>query len=73
MLPAIGQLTVGTLLSSAFVALIGAKDMTGMARNIIFAYFSSELYLVLAVTYFIIAFPMSRALTAVERRMQAYT
>jgi His/Glu/Gln/Arg/opine family amino acid ABC transporter permease subunit len=73
MLPAIGQLTVGALLSSAFVAIIGAKDMTGMSRNVIFTYFSSELYLVLAATYFVIAFPISRALTALERRMQAYS
>lgn len=73
MLPSIGQITVGALLSSAFVAIIGARDMTGMTRNIIFTYFSTELYLVLAVTYFIIAFPLSRALTALERRMQTYT
>jgi His/Glu/Gln/Arg/opine family amino acid ABC transporter permease subunit len=73
MLPAIGQMTVGTLLTSAFVAILGAKDMTGMSRNIINAYFTTELYLILAATYFIIAFPMSRALTALERRMHAYT
>ncbi len=73
MLPAIGQMTVGTLLSSAFVAILGAKDMTGMSRNIINAYFTTELYLVLAATYFIISFPISRALTALERRMKAYS
>ena len=72
MLPAIGQITVGTLLNSAFVAILGAKELTGMTRNIVNAYFTTELYLVLAITYFVIAFPLSRTLTALERRMQAY-
>ena len=69
MLPAIGQLMVGTMINSAFVSQIGAKDITGMARNIINAFFSTELWIVVAVTYFLIAFPLSRALNWLERRI----
>jgi len=69
MLPAIGQLMVGTMINSAFVSQIGARDITGMARNIINAFFSTELWLVVAVTYFVIAFPLSRAINWLERRI----
>lgn len=69
MLPPIGQMVVSTLISSAFVSQIGVKDITGMGRNIINDLFASELWLVVAFTYFIIAFPMSRILTWLERRL----
>ena len=69
MLPAIGQLMVGTMINSAFVSQIGAKDITGMARNIINAFFSTELWIVVAVTYFLIAYPLSRALNWLENRI----
>ena len=51
MLPAIGAQVVATLLNSSFVAIIGGKDLTGMSRNIIYSYFTSELWLVVAFTY----------------------
>ncbi len=69
MLPAIGATIIVTLLNSAFVAVIGAKDITGMSRNIINAYFTSELYFVVALTYFMMAYPMSRILALLERRL----
>jgi len=72
MLPAIGQLIVGTLLNSAFVAVLGGKDVTGMSRLIIDASFASELYFVVALTYFIIAFPLSRVLSYLDRRWKLY-
>ena len=69
MLPAIGQLVVGMLLNSAFVSQIGARDITGVGRNIINALFTTELWLVVAFTYFVIAFPLSRFLVWLERRL----
>lgn len=72
MLPAIGATLIVTLLNSAFVAAMGARDLTGMSRNIINAYFTSELYLVLALVYFIMAYPLSRLLSFFERRMKLY-
>lgn len=68
-LPAIGQLVVGMLLNSAFVSQIGARDVTGMGRNIINATFSTDLWLVIAFTYFVIAFPVSRLLDWLEHRL----
>lgn len=69
MLPAIGAQVVVTLLNSAFVAVMGGKDITGMSRNIIYAWFTSELYFVVALTYFIISYPLSRGLAWLERRL----
>ena len=68
-IPAVGQLVVGILLNSAFVSQIGARDITGMGRNIINATFSTDLWLVIAFTYFVIAFPVSRLLDWLERRL----
>jgi polar amino acid transport system permease protein len=68
MLPAIGTMAIGTLLNSAFAAVIGARDITGMARNIVNSLFTFELYFIVAGTYFLIAYPASRALAAAERR-----
>lgn len=73
MLPAIGQLIVGTLINSSTVALLGGRDITGMSRNIIYAYWTTELYMVVAVTYFVICYPISRVLTWLERRMKVLT
>ena len=70
MLPAVGQLIIGMLLNSAFVSQIGARDVTGMARNIINAAFTTELWLVVALTYFVIAFPISRLLAWLEKRIR---
>lgn len=72
MLPAIGATLIVTLLNSAFVAAMGARDLTGMTRNIINAYFTSELYLVLALVYFLMAYPLSRLLALLEKRMQLF-
>jgi polar amino acid transport system permease protein len=69
MLPAIGAQVVVTLLNSSFVAVIGGKDLTGMSRNIIYSYFTSELWFIVAATYFVVSYPMSRALTWLERRL----
>jgi His/Glu/Gln/Arg/opine family amino acid ABC transporter permease subunit len=72
MLPAIGQLVVGTLLNSAFVAVLGGKDVTGMSRLIIDSTFTTELYIVVALTYFMIAYPLSRGLSYLERRWKLH-
>jgi len=69
LLPAIGAQIVVTLLNSSFVAVIGGKDLTGMSRNIIYSYFTSELWFIVALTYFIVSYPMSRVLTWLERRL----
>jgi polar amino acid transport system permease protein len=69
MLPAIGAQVVVTLLNSSFVAVIGGKDLTGMSRNIIYSYFTSELWFIVAATYFVVSYPMSRALSWLERRL----
>jgi polar amino acid transport system permease protein len=67
MLPAIGAQIIVTLLNSSFVAVMGGKDITGMSRNIIFAWFTSELYFVVALIYFALSYPLSRALAWAER------
>jgi His/Glu/Gln/Arg/opine family amino acid ABC transporter permease subunit len=73
MLPAIGQMVVGILLTSAFASQIGVRDITGVGRNIINTLFATELWLVVAFVYFAIAFPMSRALSWLERRLATTT
>lgn len=69
MLPAIGAQIVVTLLNSSFVAIIGGKDITGMSRNLIYSYFTSELWFVVALTYFVVSYPISRAITWLEHRL----
>lgn len=69
LLPAIGAQVVVTLLNSSFVSVMGGKDITGMSRNIIYSWFSNELYVVVALTYLVIAYPMSRAVSWLERRL----
>lgn len=69
-LPSLGHLAIVTLLNSSFASVIGAGDLTGMTRNIINANFSTPLWLVVGAVYFLIAFPVSRILLALERRME---
>lgn len=69
MLPAIGAQIIVTLLNSSFVAIMGGKDLTGMSRNLIYSYFTSELWFIVAATYFAVAYPMSRILAWLERRL----
>jgi His/Glu/Gln/Arg/opine family amino acid ABC transporter permease subunit len=70
MLPALGQATVAILLDSAAIAVLGSREITGISRNIINGMFTPELYFVVAATYFVIAFPMSRLFTSAERRLK---
>jgi His/Glu/Gln/Arg/opine family amino acid ABC transporter permease subunit len=69
MLPAIGQRVVGTLLDSSVVSVIGAREITGVSRNIIDTYFATGLWWIVAVTYLLIAFPLSRLFGYLERRL----
>ena len=56
MLPTIGQYAVGTLINTSYVSVIGGREMTNVARGVIDTYFATELWWVLAVTYFMLAF-----------------
>jgi len=69
MLPAIGQLSVGTLLNSSLVSVIGGREVTTISRDIIDLYFSTPLWWAVAATYFIVAFPLSRFFSFLERRL----
>lgn len=69
LLPAIGAQVIVALLNSSFVAVMGGKDITGMSRNLIYTWFSNELYIVVAATYFAIAYPLSRLMAWLERRL----
>lgn len=68
LIPTIGQYTVSAVLSTAAVSTIGGAEITNMTRNIIDIYFSIELWIVVAITYFLIAFPLSRFFGFLERR-----
>lgn len=70
MLPAVGQLIVGNLINSSWVSVIGGADLTGTTRDIIDSYFAVNLWWVLAGVYFILSFPLSRALSYAERRVR---
>ena len=69
MLPAIGQMAVGTLLNSSLVSVIGAREITTLSRDIIDLYFSTPLWWFVAATYFLLAFPLSRFFSWLERRL----
>jgi polar amino acid transport system permease protein len=73
MLPAIGQMAVGTLLNSSLVSVIGGREITTMSRNIIDLYFSTPLWWIVAATYFLMAFPLSRFFSYLERRLAVPT
>lgn len=68
MLPALGQIAVANMLNTAFISQIGARDITGIGRNIISTYFATWLWFIVAATYFILAWPLSRVLAWYERR-----
>ena len=68
MLPAFGQYAVGTLLDSSFGSVIGAPEITGRSRNIIDLFFSTELWILVAATYVLLAFPLSRLFVCLEWR-----
>jgi polar amino acid transport system permease protein len=68
MLPAIGQYLVGTLLDTSFASTIGAAELTQQGRVIIDLQFATGLWVAVAATYFIMAFPLSRFLALLERR-----
>lgn len=70
MLPALGQYTVATLLDSSFASVIGASDLLGRSRNIIDLFFATELWILVAATYFLMAYPLSRAFALLERRVR---
>jgi His/Glu/Gln/Arg/opine family amino acid ABC transporter permease subunit len=71
MLPAIGQLMIGLMLSTAIGSQIGTRDVTGLARPIINDFFATQLWVVVALIYFALAFPLSRLFTWLERRSMA--
>ena len=73
MLPAIGQMAVGTLLNSSLVSVIGGREITTLSRNIIDLYFSTPLWWIVAATYFLMAFPLSRFFSYLERRLAVPT
>jgi ABC-type amino acid transport system permease subunit len=56
------------MLSTSIGSQIGTRDITGLARPIINDFFATQLWLVVAVLYFAMAFPLSRVLTWLERR-----
>lgn len=68
MLPALGQLAIANMLTTAFISQIGGRDITGIGRNIINAYFATWMWLLIAVTYFALAWPLSRLFAWYERR-----
>ncbi len=68
MLPALGQLAIANMLNTAFISQIGARDITGIGRNIINAYFATWLWFLIAATYFLLAWPLSRVFAWYERR-----
>lgn len=68
LIPTLGQYTVASVLTTSAVSTIGGAEMTNTTRNIIDIYFATELWVVLALTYFILAFPLSRLFGLLERR-----
>ena len=73
MLPAIGQMAVGTLLNSSLVSVIGGREITTVSQNIINAYFSTPIWWFVALTYFVMAFPLSRFFSRLEKRLAVPT
>ena len=70
MFPTYGQMVMSLMLSTAIASQIGARDVTGLARPLINSFFATELWVVVAAIYFCIAFPVSRVLNWMERRMK---
>lgn len=68
MLPALGQIAIANMLNTAFISQIGARDITGVGRNVINAYFATWLWFLIAATYFLMAWPLSRVFAWYERR-----
>ena len=72
MMPLLAQIVVGTLLGSSIASLIGVREITNNSRNIIDAYFATPLWVAVALTYFLLAFPLSRAFGRIEQRFPAH-
>jgi His/Glu/Gln/Arg/opine family amino acid ABC transporter permease subunit len=69
MLPAIGQYSVVMVLDTSYVSVIGAPELTNTSSKIIDLYFSTDLWAFVAITYFLIAFPLSRLFVLMEKRL----
>jgi aspartate/glutamate/glutamine transport system permease protein len=72
MLPMLAQIAVGTLLGSSIASLIGVREITNNSRNIIDLYFATPLWAAVALTYFLVAFPLSRAFGRIEQRFPVH-
>jgi His/Glu/Gln/Arg/opine family amino acid ABC transporter permease subunit len=68
MLPAFGQLVIGLMLSTSIASEIGAFDVTGVGRQIINGFFTTGLWVVVAIVYFVLAFPPSRFFAWLDSR-----
>ena len=71
-LPAVGNEFVAVVKESSMASMIGVAELMFSAKVVIGAtYLSFEPYIVTAVFYFIITFPLGRLMSYLERRLNS--
>ncbi|MBI3962446.1 MAG: amino acid ABC transporter permease [Deinococcus sp.] len=69
-LPALGGEFISLVLGSSLVSAIGVLELTGQARLVVArTYRNFEVYTALAVIYFVLCYPLSLVVQALERRL----
>jgi len=73
-LPPLGSYAIGLLKDTAIVSAIAAPEIMFYARNLVTSTFQTTLiYILAALLYFILSFPLARIVDRLERKQRAWT
>ncbi|MDT0267904.1 ectoine/hydroxyectoine ABC transporter permease subunit EhuD [Streptomyces sp. DSM 44915] len=67
--PALGNYVISMLKDSPMIAVIGAMEMLGEARNFSDTTFTTEAYTIVGIAFLVIAYPASLLIRVLERRL----
>ena len=60
LLPDLTNYLIMALLATSLVSVVSIRDLTGLGRNLISQYFRVEVWLIIALLYFCLSFPLSK-------------
>ncbi|MBU8910449.1 MAG: ABC transporter permease [Desulfobacterales bacterium PC51MH44] len=73
-LPPLGSYAIGLLKDTSIVSAIAAPEIMFYARNLVTSTFQTTLiYILAALLYFILSFPLARVVDRLERKQRAWT
>ena len=73
-LPPLGSYAIGLLKDTSIVSAIAAPEIMFYARNLVTSTFQTTLiYILAALLYFILSFPLARVVDRLEKKQRAWT